>query len=168
MICLRCTHNMTSTDSLKIIDPKKSKASTRCAQCEGEWILIADGLNTHKSEEGVRLVARYCNQDDDLGTKQVWHSGAHVESSRIPKRHNPPHPICLYAQAFFLVESLDCALSIKCTYLGKITLLLLELLRNQALASRNFSLGQDPGGNFFIGCCIEVSYYTIVTRLLND
>lgn len=36
---------------------------------EGEWILITDQLNTHQSEEVVRLIARYCELDDDLGVK---------------------------------------------------------------------------------------------------
>ncbi|MCJ7557465.1 MAG: transposase [Gammaproteobacteria bacterium] len=35
----------------------------------GSWVLIADNLNTHQSETLVRLVARYCGIDEDLGVK---------------------------------------------------------------------------------------------------
>lgn len=34
-----------------------------------EWILVADGLNTHQSESLVRLVARYCGLGEPLGKK---------------------------------------------------------------------------------------------------
>jgi hypothetical protein len=33
------------------------------------WIFIADQLNTHKSESLVRLVAKHCSVEDDLGVK---------------------------------------------------------------------------------------------------
>ena len=33
------------------------------------WIFIADQLNTHKSESLVRLVAKHCGIEDDLGVK---------------------------------------------------------------------------------------------------
>lgn len=36
---------------------------------DGEWIFVADQLNTHKSESLVRLVARLCEIDVDLGVK---------------------------------------------------------------------------------------------------
>jgi len=36
---------------------------------EGEWIFVVDQLNTHMSESLVRLVARRCDLDDDLGIK---------------------------------------------------------------------------------------------------
>ena len=36
---------------------------------EGEWVIILDQLNTHKSESVVRLVAQYCNMDIKLGEK---------------------------------------------------------------------------------------------------
>lgn len=35
----------------------------------GEWILITDQLNTHQSEEVVRLITQYCELDDELGIK---------------------------------------------------------------------------------------------------
>lgn len=35
----------------------------------GEWVIILDQLNTHKSESVVRLVARYCDMDIELGEK---------------------------------------------------------------------------------------------------
>lgn len=36
---------------------------------DGNWVLIVDNLNTHQSETLVRLVARYCGIDQDLGVK---------------------------------------------------------------------------------------------------
>lgn len=36
---------------------------------EGEWIFVADGLNTHHSESLVRLVAGYCHLVEPLGQK---------------------------------------------------------------------------------------------------
>jgi len=36
---------------------------------DGEWIFIADQLNTHKSESLVRLVAERCGIETDLGVK---------------------------------------------------------------------------------------------------
>jgi transposase len=36
---------------------------------DGEWVIILDQLNTHKSESAVRLVAEYCGMDIELGEK---------------------------------------------------------------------------------------------------
>ncbi|MDJ0692557.1 MAG: transposase [Xenococcaceae cyanobacterium MO_188.B32] len=36
---------------------------------QDSWIFIVDQLNTHKSESLVRLVAKYCHLQDDLGIK---------------------------------------------------------------------------------------------------
>lgn len=36
---------------------------------EGQWIFVVDGLNTHVSETLVRLVARCCAIEEDLGQK---------------------------------------------------------------------------------------------------
>lgn len=36
---------------------------------EAGWVFVADRLNTHMSEELVRMVARRCDIDDDLGKK---------------------------------------------------------------------------------------------------
>lgn len=36
---------------------------------QGDWVLLTDNLNTHQSETLVRLVARYCDIDMDLGVK---------------------------------------------------------------------------------------------------
>ena len=36
---------------------------------QAEWIFVVDQLNTHKSESLVRLVARRCDVDGDLGVK---------------------------------------------------------------------------------------------------
>lgn len=42
---------------------------TIATDSEAKWIFIVDQLNTHKSESLVRLVARLCDLDDDLGIK---------------------------------------------------------------------------------------------------
>ncbi len=34
-----------------------------------DWVLLTDNLNTHQSETLVRLVARYCDIEEDLGIK---------------------------------------------------------------------------------------------------
>ena len=36
---------------------------------QAKWMIICDQLNTHKSESFVRLVARHCGSNDDLGVK---------------------------------------------------------------------------------------------------
>ncbi|MFW6116225.1 MAG: transposase [bacterium] len=36
---------------------------------DAEWVFVADQLNTHKSESLVRLVARHCGIEEDLGVK---------------------------------------------------------------------------------------------------
>jgi transposase len=36
---------------------------------EASWVFVADQLNTHKSESLVRLVAKHCEIEDDLGVK---------------------------------------------------------------------------------------------------
>ena len=36
---------------------------------DGTWVFVLDQLNTHKSEALVRLVAKRCGIDDDLGIK---------------------------------------------------------------------------------------------------
>lgn len=38
---------------------------------DGHWIFVVDQLNTHQSEGLVRLVARYCQINEDLGIKGV-------------------------------------------------------------------------------------------------
>ena len=38
---------------------------------DAEWVFVLDQLNTHKSESLVRLVAKHCLIDKDLGEKGV-------------------------------------------------------------------------------------------------
>jgi hypothetical protein len=38
---------------------------------EAEWVFLVDQLNTHQSEALVRLVARHCTTESDLGEKGV-------------------------------------------------------------------------------------------------
>jgi transposase len=42
---------------------------TIASDLEAEWVFVADQLNTHKSESLVRLVAKHCEIEDDLGIK---------------------------------------------------------------------------------------------------
>jgi hypothetical protein len=44
-------------------------AQTIQAAPEAAWIFVTDQLNTHQSETLVRLVAKYCGIEDDLGIK---------------------------------------------------------------------------------------------------
>ncbi|MCP4470661.1 MAG: IS630 family transposase [Gammaproteobacteria bacterium] len=39
------------------------------SDANGTWIFVVDQLNTHKSEKLVKMVARLCDLDDDLGVK---------------------------------------------------------------------------------------------------
>jgi hypothetical protein len=39
------------------------------APVETRWQIVCDNLNTHRSESVVRLVAKHCGLDDDLGEK---------------------------------------------------------------------------------------------------
>jgi hypothetical protein len=39
------------------------------APVETRWPIVCDNLNTHRSESVVRLVAKHCGLDDDLGEK---------------------------------------------------------------------------------------------------
>ena len=38
---------------------------------DAEWVFVADQLNTHQSESLVRLIAKHCSIDKDLGEKGV-------------------------------------------------------------------------------------------------
>jgi hypothetical protein len=59
---------------------------------EGEWIFIADQLNTHKSEALVRMVASECGITDDLGKKGK--SGIlHTQQTRMAFLENSNHRI---------------------------------------------------------------------------
>ncbi|AIQ12424.1 DDE endonuclease [Paenibacillus durus] len=59
---------------------------------QGEWILIADRLNTHQSESLVRLVADCCELDESLGQKGI--SGVlKSQASRAAFLADPRHRI---------------------------------------------------------------------------
>lgn len=53
----------TEVDLVKMIE------SVIATDPEAPWVFICDGLNTHKSEGIVRLIARLCGIKDDLGKK---------------------------------------------------------------------------------------------------
>lgn len=69
-------------------DPKKT------------WVFICDGLNIHKSESLVKLIAEACHIDDELGkkgksgilkSKQSREEFLHVPSHRIRFVYTPKH-----------------------------------------------------------------------------
>ena len=70
---------------------------------DASWIFIVDQLNTHQSETLVRLVARRCQIEDDLGQK-----GQSGILKSMPSRSaflsDPTHR-CLHAQTYFLAQS---------------------------------------------------------------
>lgn len=57
-----------------------------------EWFFICDGLNTHKSESLVRLVAEACHIQTDLGVKGKT-GILKNKQSREAFLHDPSHPI---------------------------------------------------------------------------
>lgn len=57
-----------------------------------EWIFVCDGLNTHKSESLVKLVAETCHLEEELGKKGK--SGIQKsQQSRAEFLHDPSHRI---------------------------------------------------------------------------
>ena len=59
----------TVEDTRKEVDLKQHVEQLLSSDSSGKWVIILDQLNTHKSESLVRLVAKYCNIDIDLGIK---------------------------------------------------------------------------------------------------
>jgi hypothetical protein len=59
---------------------------------DGVWIIINDQLNTHQSEELVRLVARLCAMEDDLGAKGK-RGILHTQASRAAFLRDKSHRI---------------------------------------------------------------------------
>lgn len=59
---------------------------------EASWVFACDGLNTHKSEALVRLVAEFCDLDMDLGVKGKFGVLKSMES-RAEFLHEPSHKI---------------------------------------------------------------------------
>lgn len=58
-----------------------------------EWVFICDGLNIHKSESLVRLIAEACHIEEELGKKGK--SGIlKSKQSREEFLHDPSHRIC--------------------------------------------------------------------------
>lgn len=58
----------------------------------GQWIFIADQLNTHKSESLVKYVAEHCGTAGDLGVKGKQ-GILHTMESRMNFLSNPDHLI---------------------------------------------------------------------------
>lgn len=59
---------------------------------QDKWIFVCDGLNTHKSESLVKLVADACGMDIDLGEKGKRGILKNMDS-RAEFLHNPEHRI---------------------------------------------------------------------------
>ena len=59
---------------------------------EKEWLFVCDGLNTHKSEALVKLVAEACHSEEDLGKKGKSGIQKSMES-RAKFLHDPRHRI---------------------------------------------------------------------------
>lgn len=59
---------------------------------EASWVFVCDGLNTHKSESLVKLVAEFCGIDIDLGVKGKSGILKNMDS-RADFLHDPSHRI---------------------------------------------------------------------------
>ena len=59
---------------------------------QAKWIFVSDGLNVHKSESLVRLVAKACDIDIDLGKKGKKGILKNMET-RTEFLHNPDHKV---------------------------------------------------------------------------
>ena len=66
--------------------------------------MIADNLNTHVSESVVRLVARLCNIEDDLGEKGKSGVLASMATRKLFSAPKPQDQLSLHAQARFLAQ----------------------------------------------------------------
>ena len=66
--------------------------ATLDSDSHAEWIFIVDQLNTHKSESLVRLVAKQCGIEADLGEKGRQGILKSMQS-RVPQRQDPSNTI---------------------------------------------------------------------------
>jgi transposase len=62
------------------------------ADPKASWVFVCDGLNTHKSESLVRLVAEQCGLPEDLGKKEK-HGILQSQTSRAEFLHDKNHRI---------------------------------------------------------------------------
>lgn len=74
------------------LDFAKHIRRTIAADPGGEWVFVADQLNTHKSAALVQLVAEVCGLDDDLG-ERVKSGPLHTMASRAAFLSDPSHRI---------------------------------------------------------------------------
>ena len=87
----------------KIFEPYLNETRTEVDFCEAvqqvvetdpgkSWVFVCDGLNTHKSESLVQLVATACNIEEDLGKKGKY-GILKNKQSREEFLHDPNHRI---------------------------------------------------------------------------
>ncbi len=87
VICPTLVQTRTEEDYVRHIE------ATVATDPQARWIFVNDQLNTHKSEGLVRLVARLCSLEDDLGEKEVRGILKNMES-RKAFLENVSHRVC--------------------------------------------------------------------------
>lgn len=86
MVAPYLNQTRTEADFLKAVQTVINTDQEAC------WIFVCDGLNTHKSESLVRLVADQCGITDELGQKGK-HGILKNQKSRADFLHEPSHRI---------------------------------------------------------------------------
>lgn len=80
-------------------------AQTVATDPEARWVFLVDNLNIHGSESLVKYVAQTCDLDVELGKKRQTGGAAIAgEPAGIFRSAGPPHPVCVFAQAYVVAE----------------------------------------------------------------